>query len=60
MEHAHRHMDEVGVAWHLPAEDATVLAPGSVSWRPSWAAAEGEDPVAGVHSALAAHPGSGC
>jgi Domain of unknown function (DUF4062) len=28
VEYAHRHLDEVGVAWQLPAEDATVLAAG--------------------------------
>ena len=28
VEYAHRHLAEVGVAWQLPAEDATVLAAG--------------------------------
>jgi hypothetical protein len=28
VEYAHRHVGEVGVAWQLPAEDATVLAAG--------------------------------
>jgi hypothetical protein len=28
VEYAHRHLDDVGIAWQLPAEDATVLAAG--------------------------------
>ena len=28
VEYAHRHLGELGVAWQLPAEDATVLAAG--------------------------------
>ena len=28
LEYAHRHLDEVGVAWQLPAEDPAVLAAG--------------------------------
>jgi hypothetical protein len=28
VEYAHRHLDEVGVAWQFGAEDATVLAAG--------------------------------
>jgi Domain of unknown function (DUF4062)/Tetratricopeptide repeat len=60
VEYAHRHLGEVGVAWQLPAEDATVLAAGFgelAAQLGSGGAAGGRDPVAGVHSALAAHPG---
>ena len=60
VEYAHRHMDQVGVAWQLPAEDATMLAAGFTVLADQLgtsAAAGGGDPVAAVHSALAAYPG---
>ena len=60
VEYAHRHLGEVGVAWQLPAEDATVLAAGFgelAAQLGTGGAAGGGDPVAAVHSALAAHPG---
>jgi hypothetical protein len=60
VEYAHRHLDQVGVAWQLPAEDATVLAAGfgelAARLDIGRAAASG-DPVAAVHTALAAYPG---
>ena len=58
VEYTHRHLGEMGVAWQLPAEDATVLAAGFTDLAAQLGAeAGGGDPVAGVHSALAAHPG---
>jgi hypothetical protein len=57
VEYAYRHLGEVGVAWHLPAEDATVLAAGFAELAAqlgAQAAGDG-DPVAAVHSALAAY-----
>jgi hypothetical protein len=60
VEYAHRHLDQVGVAWQLPAEDATVLAAGFTELAAqlgTGAVAGGGDPVAAVHSALAAYPG---
>jgi hypothetical protein len=60
VEDAHRHLGEVGVAWQLPAEDAAVLAAGFgelAAQLGTGGAAGGGDPVAAVHSALAAHPG---
>ena len=60
VEYAHRHLDEVGVAWQLPAEDATVLAAGFTDLAAQLGiggAAGGGDPVAAVHSVLAAYPG---
>jgi hypothetical protein len=57
VEYAHRHLDGLGVVWQLPAEDVTVLAAefaelaGQLGARE---AAGGGDPVAAVHSALAA------
>jgi hypothetical protein len=60
VEYAHRHLNQVGVAWQLPAEDATVLAAGftdlAAQLGASVAAGAG-DPVVAVHSALAAYPG---
>jgi hypothetical protein len=61
VEYAHRHLDQVEVAWQLPAENATVLAAGFTDLAAelgTGAAAGGGDPVAGVHSALAAYPGA--
>jgi len=60
VEYAHRHLDQVGVAWQLPAEDATVLAAGFAELAAqlgTGGAAGGGDPVAAVHSVLAACPG---
>ena len=57
VEYAHRHLGEVGVAWQLPAEDADG-AGGRVrrAGRPARRRPEGGDPVASVHSVLAACP----
>jgi Domain of unknown function (DUF4062) len=60
VEYAHRHLAEVGVAWQLPAEDATMLAAGFgelAAQLGAGGAAGGGDPVAAVHSALAGYPG---
>jgi len=60
VEYAHRHLGQVGVAWQLPAEDATALVAGFTGLAAqlgTGAAAGGGDPVAAVHSALATHPG---
>jgi hypothetical protein len=60
VEYAHRHLGQVGVAWQLPAEDATVLAAGFTGLAAqlgTGGAAGGGDPVVAVHSALAAYPG---
>jgi hypothetical protein len=60
VEYAHRHLGEVGVAWQLPAEDATVLAAGFgelAAQLGAGGAAGGGDPVAMVHSVLAGYPG---
>jgi hypothetical protein len=59
VEYARRHLDQVGVAWQLPAEDATVLAAGFTDLAAqfdSGGTAGTGDPVAAVHSALAAYP----
>ena len=59
VEYAHRHLGEVGVAWQFPAEDTAVLAAGFTHLATQLGiggAAEGRDPVASVHSALAADP----
>jgi hypothetical protein len=59
VEHAHRHLGEVGVAWQLPTEDATVLAAGfgELAAQLDVSGAGDGDPVAAVHSALAAYRG---
>jgi hypothetical protein len=60
VEYAHRHLDQVGVAWQLPAEDAVVLAAGFrglAAQLLGTGAAGGGDPIAAIHSALAAYPG---
>jgi hypothetical protein len=58
VEYAYRHLGEVGVAWQLHAEDATVLAAGFTELAAhlggQQAAGDG-DSVAAVHSALAAY-----
>src|SRR5215831_5940379 len=59
VEYAYRHLGEVGAAWQLPAEDATVLATGFAELAAqlgAWETAGGQDPVAAMHSALAAYP----
>jgi hypothetical protein len=60
VEYAHRHLGDVGVAWQLSAEDTTVLAAGCTALAAQlgiggWPG--GGDPVAAVHSVLAALPG---
>ena len=56
LEYAHRHLDDVGVAWQLPAEDRSVLVAGFGELAAQLGAAEGGDPVAAVHTVLAASP----
>jgi hypothetical protein len=53
LEYAHRHLGDVGVCWQLPAEDPAVLAAGFGELAALLGAAEGGDPVAAVHGALA-------
>jgi hypothetical protein len=60
VEYAHRHLNQVGVAWQFQAEDAAVLAAGFTDLAAQLGVAggaKGGDPVAAVHSALAAYPG---
>jgi hypothetical protein len=60
VEYAHRHLGELGVAWQLSAEDATVLAAefGDLAAQLGIGGeAGGGDPVAAVHSVLAAYRG---
>jgi len=60
VEYAHRHLAGVGVVWQLPAEDATVLAAGFAELAAQLGvggAAGGGNPVATVHSVLAAYRG---
>jgi hypothetical protein len=54
LEYAHRHLAEGGVCWQLPAEDPAVLAAGFGELAAQLGAAEGGDPVAAVHTVLAA------
>jgi hypothetical protein len=56
LEYAHRQLGEVGVAWQLPAENPTVLAAGFGELAAQLDAADRGDPVASVHSVLAASP----
>jgi hypothetical protein len=58
VEYAHRHLGEVGVAWQFSAEDATVLAAGftDLASQLGTGGVGGADPVAAVHSVLAAYP----
>ena len=59
VEYAHRHLDEAGVAWQFPAEDATVLAAGFAELATQLGArglADARDPVASVHAVLASFP----
>ena len=56
-EYAHRHLDEVGVAWQFPAEDATVLTAGFAELAAQLGTrgmAGTQDLVASVHAVLAA------
>jgi hypothetical protein len=56
VEFAYRHLAEVGVAWQLAAEDATVLAAGFGELAAQLGAqgmADARDPVAAVHAVLA-------
>jgi Domain of unknown function (DUF4062)/Tetratricopeptide repeat len=59
VEYAHRHLDQVGVAWQFPAEDVAILAAGFADLATQLGVtggACGGDPVASVHSVLAAYP----
>ena len=56
LEYAHRQLGEVGVAWQFAAEDAAVLANGFGELAAQLDAADRGDPVAAVHSVLAANP----
>jgi Domain of unknown function (DUF4062) len=59
VEYAYRHLDQVRVAWQLHAGDATVLAAEFTELAAQLGAREAagsEDPVAAVHSVLAASP----
>ena len=58
VEYAHRHLGKVGVAWQFSAEDATVLAAGftALAGQLGTGGVGGADPVAAVHSVLAAYP----
>jgi Tetratricopeptide repeat len=59
MEYAHRYLAEVGVAWQFAAEDPTVLAAGFGELAAQLGASDApgtRDPVASVHSMLAAFP----
>jgi tetratricopeptide repeat protein len=56
VEYAYRHLDQAGVAWQFPAEDATVLAAGFGDLAAQLGArgpADSRDPVASVHAVLA-------
>ena len=60
LEYAHRHLAEVGVAWQFAAGNPTVLAAGFVELAAQLGASDAAgigNPVASVHSALAALPG---
>ena len=59
VEYAHRHLGQVRVAWQFPAEDPAVLAAGFTDLADQLGAVGavgGRDPVAAVHSVLAASP----
>jgi hypothetical protein len=58
VEYAHRQLAEAGVVWQLPAEDTAVLAAGFADLAAQLGAGDsrGADPVAAVHSVLAAYP----
>jgi hypothetical protein len=57
--YAYRHLDEVGVVWQFPAENATVLAAEFAELAAQLGAqglADTRDPVASVHAVLANFP----
>jgi hypothetical protein len=59
VEYAYRHLAEVGVAWQLAAEDATVLAAGFGELAAQLGVrglADARDPVTSVHAVLARFP----
>ena len=56
LEYAHRQLGGVGLAWQLAAEDPAVLAAGFGELAAQLGAADRGDPVASVHSVLAASP----
>jgi hypothetical protein len=56
LEYARRQLGGVGVAWQLPAENTTVLAAGFGELAAQLDVADRGDPVASVHSVLAASP----
>jgi hypothetical protein len=63
VEYAYRHLAEVGVAWQLAAEDATVLAAGFGELAAQFGVrglADVRDPVASVHVVPARFPVPGC
>ncbi len=53
LEYAHRHLAGAEVVWQLAAEDPAVLAAGFGELAAQLGAADGGDPVAGVHAVLA-------
>jgi hypothetical protein len=58
-EYAHRHLGEVGIAWQIPAEDATIAEQGMAELAAQAGGrelADLRDPVASVHAVLAAWP----
>jgi hypothetical protein len=60
-EYAHRHLAELAVAWHLQAEEPAAVAAGFGDLAAQLGARtmlDAGNPVAQVHSALAAHPGN--
>jgi hypothetical protein len=59
VEYAHRHLDQVGLAWQFAAEDPAVLAAefaGLAAQLGAGGTAGSGDPVTGVHSVLASYP----
>jgi hypothetical protein len=59
LEHAHRHLAEVGVVWQVAAENPTVLAAGFGELAAQLGARNAHDtrdPVASVHGILAVFP----
>jgi hypothetical protein len=59
LEYAHRHLGEVKVGWHFPAEDQSVLAAGFGEMAAELAGrdlGDARDPVALVHGMLTVYP----
>ncbi|MCG5214711.1 FxSxx-COOH system tetratricopeptide repeat protein [Streptosporangium sp. KLBMP 9127] len=58
-EYSHRYQHEYQLAWHLPAEDPTVLSAAFAELAAHLGAQEAHraDPVRQVHAVLDAHPG---